>query len=312
MEDIDPEVVGVDLQIHLVRLRQDRHRHRRGVDPSLRLGDRHPLDPVDAAFVFQPAEGALPRDQRDDLLESAHSAGGGAAHHLDFPAGGLRKAGIHSEEVLRKEARLITTCPGPDFKDNVLLVVRIPRQQQDPQPFRERFQGFLQLGQFLPGKLPQLFVAFPEKRLVLIDAASGFFVFPEGFDQWIEIGVLLGILLIDPGFADNGRVAQELFQIPVTGFDILQSRKHRNLFRNPSRSPRREKVRTVRTQRAVTAGSCSSLWKERLSERRRRQPGAIPKWQRQGNPRPTQEPPLGMIHVLKPVRPFSPGRRTSC
>jgi hypothetical protein len=35
--------------------------------------------------------------------------------------------------------------------------------------------------------------------------------------------MFLGILLIDPGLTDDGRVAEELLQIPVPGFYVLQS-----------------------------------------------------------------------------------------
>ena len=284
------------------------------MDTPLRLGDRHPLNPVDAAFVFQTTVGAPSRDQGNHLLEAPHPACGRAVHDLDLPAGGFREAGIHPEEVLRKKARLIPARSGPDLEENVLLIVRIPWQQQDLQPFRERFQGFLQLGQFFPDELLQLLVALPEQRLVLLDADPGFFIFAKGFDKRIEVGMLLGVFLIDPGLADNGRVAQKLFQIPVPGFDILQSRKHCSLLIHPPRSPPRERVRASRTQRAVLAGSCSCLWNERFPERRRRQPGAIPKLQRQGNPRPpTPEPHWEKSKgAQKNPMPFSPGRRTSC
>jgi hypothetical protein len=35
--------------------------------------------------------------------------------------------------------------------------------------------------------------------------------------------MFLGIFLINPGLADDGRVAEELLQIPVSGFYVLQS-----------------------------------------------------------------------------------------
>jgi hypothetical protein len=53
--------------------------------------------------------------------------------------------------------------------------------------------------------------------------------------------MFLGILLIDPLLADNGRVAEELFQIPISGFDILQSRKHRNLLTKMGNFPERRR-----------------------------------------------------------------------
>ena len=90
-------------------------------------------------------------------------------------------------------------------------------------------QGLLQMGQLLPGDLLELFVALLQERLILFDAKAGLFVFAEGLDQIAEIGMFLGILLIDPGLADYGRIAQKLLQVPVTGFYILQFGIHMDL-----------------------------------------------------------------------------------
>ena len=46
---------GIDLNLHLLGLRKDRHRHGGGVNSPLGLGCRNPLDPVGPAFIFEPA-----------------------------------------------------------------------------------------------------------------------------------------------------------------------------------------------------------------------------------------------------------------
>ncbi len=56
------------LDIDLLGLGQHGDRGRRGVDPSLRLGDRHPLHPVRPAFVLHPRPHAVARQQERDLV----------------------------------------------------------------------------------------------------------------------------------------------------------------------------------------------------------------------------------------------------
>src|SRR4030067_445339 len=70
-EAVDAEVVGPDLAVDPLGLRNHRHRDRGGVDPPPRLRGRHPLNPMDAALVLQPAVGAPSLDHRGDFLGSA-------------------------------------------------------------------------------------------------------------------------------------------------------------------------------------------------------------------------------------------------
>src|SRR3989337_1814370 len=57
-EHVDAEVVGTDLDVDLLGLRNHLHPDRGGVDPPPRLRGWHPLNPMDAALVLQPAVGA--------------------------------------------------------------------------------------------------------------------------------------------------------------------------------------------------------------------------------------------------------------
>ncbi len=50
---IDPDIIVWDVDLHFVNLSQYRDGGCRGMNASLRLCDRHPLDPVDAGFVLQ-------------------------------------------------------------------------------------------------------------------------------------------------------------------------------------------------------------------------------------------------------------------
>ena len=156
------------------------------------------------------------------LLEAAHAAGGGAAHHLHLPAAGFRKARIHPEEVFGEEPRLVASRAGPDLEKDVLLVVRVLRQEQDLESLLQVFQRLLQLGQFLLGQFPQPFVAVPEQFLILLDMAAGSLVLAEGLHQGAEIGMLLGVFLIDPLLADDGRIAEELLQFQIARFYVFE------------------------------------------------------------------------------------------
>ena len=40
---------------------------------------------------------------------------------------------IHSVDFRREQGRFITTGPGTDFNDNVLVIIRVFRKQQDLQ-----------------------------------------------------------------------------------------------------------------------------------------------------------------------------------
>src|SRR3990172_2547018 len=83
-EHVDAEVVGTDLDVDLLGLRNHRHRDRGGVDPPPRLRGWHPLNPVDAALVLQPAVGAPYLDHRDDFLGPAQ-ARLAVGEHLHLP-----------------------------------------------------------------------------------------------------------------------------------------------------------------------------------------------------------------------------------
>ena len=139
-EGVDAEVLGVDLDVDFLGLRQ--HRHGRGgrVDAAARFGRRHALHAVHAALVLQPAVDVLAGDDRDDFLEAA-----GAAvvdrQHLDLPAVALGEAGVHPEEIRGEERRLVAAGAGADFQDDVLGVVGILRDEQDLDARRRGCRG---------------------------------------------------------------------------------------------------------------------------------------------------------------------------
>ena len=70
---VHADVLGADLDVHLLRLRQHGDGGGRRVDAARRLGRRHALDAVPAGLVPQLGEDALARDAGDDFLEAAGS-----------------------------------------------------------------------------------------------------------------------------------------------------------------------------------------------------------------------------------------------
>ena len=119
-EDVDAQVLlgDVDVVVRLVRLRE--HDHRRGarVDAPLCLGLRHALHAVSAALETERAVGAVALYREEDFLVAVEG-GLVRAHHVDLPAVRLTVAGVHAEEVARKQRRLVAARPRAHFEHRV-------------------------------------------------------------------------------------------------------------------------------------------------------------------------------------------------
>src|SRR6185436_51374 len=105
--DVDAIILGPQLDIDLLDLRQHGDCGGGGVDATARLGLRHALNAVGAALVLQPAVGALAVQVEDDLLVAARPVLT-SVHNLDLPALALGVAGVHTIQVGREERRLVT------------------------------------------------------------------------------------------------------------------------------------------------------------------------------------------------------------
>ena len=121
---VDADVAVGDLYLHILGLGQHGHGGRRGVDAAAGLGVRHPLDPVDAAFEFQPAEHPVAVDGGDDLLVAAGVAlGEGVDLHPPALQGGI--ALIHAEQVAGEQGRLVAAGAGADLQDGRGVLVAV-------------------------------------------------------------------------------------------------------------------------------------------------------------------------------------------
>src|SRR5262249_7101218 len=107
----------------------DGHRHGGGVDAPRGLGLGDPLDAMDAALELEAAVDAVPGDLDDDLLDAAES-GRVVGEDLGLPPVALGVAVVHPVELLGEERRLVAARAGPDLEKDVLLVVRVLREEQ--------------------------------------------------------------------------------------------------------------------------------------------------------------------------------------
>ena len=68
----------------------------------------------------------------DDLLDAAQSRPV-AVDDLSLPALALGVPHVHPVEVRREQPSLLSSGPGADLDDHVLVVIRVLRQQRHPQ-----------------------------------------------------------------------------------------------------------------------------------------------------------------------------------
>ena len=138
---------GSIVDLDVLGLRQHQHAGRAGVDAPLRLGDRHPLHPVDAALPLQPRPDAvaalghaLGLDRQRDVLDAAE-VGVLRVEHLGDPAVPLGVPQVHPQQVAGEQRRLLAALAGLDLQDHVLGVVRVARDQQLGEALLERRQA---------------------------------------------------------------------------------------------------------------------------------------------------------------------------
>src|SRR3974377_702210 len=114
-ERVDPEVLGIDLDVHFFCLGHYRDGDGRGMYAALLLGGRNALYPVDAAFVLEAAIHFIAAHQGNDFLQTTY---GGFAGVRDLPAPslGFGKAGIHAEDLRSEQRGFVTAGAGADLE----------------------------------------------------------------------------------------------------------------------------------------------------------------------------------------------------
>ena len=99
------------------------------MDPPAGFRRRHPLDPVHAALVLEPAVGPFPLDQEDGLLHAA-DLGDAGVHYLNPEATAFRVARVHADKFGGEERGLVPAGAGSDLEKGVLFVPGVLRDQQ--------------------------------------------------------------------------------------------------------------------------------------------------------------------------------------
>ena len=85
---------------------------------------------MDPALELEPAPRAASLDEEDDVLQTP-DAGRARVHDFDLPPLPLGVLRVHPREIGGEERRFVTAGARPNFDEDVLLVVRILRLQQD-------------------------------------------------------------------------------------------------------------------------------------------------------------------------------------
>ena len=157
-ERVDAQLRRIDRDVSDgVGFRQHRHRARRRMDATLRLGCRHALHAMASGLELELRIGALAGDAQDHLLVAAQ-LGRRRRDDLDRPAIAFRVARVHPAEIAGEQCRLVAARAGADFEKDVAVVVRILRQQHLLEVGCERCH----LLASPPSALPQRRRAFPD------------------------------------------------------------------------------------------------------------------------------------------------------
>ncbi len=167
-ERIDLEIALVDIDLDIVDFGQHCDRRRAGMDPPLAFRRRNTLYAMNAALILQAGKGTMTFDLKDRLFEAAHARLVGA-DHLDFPALVFGVAGIHTEQVTGENTRLVAARPGTNLHDNILLIARVPGQQQQTHFFFDLLPVCLKCGKLFMRQRAHFLVITFDQCLSFVD-----------------------------------------------------------------------------------------------------------------------------------------------
>ena len=172
------------------------------MDAPLRLGDRHPLNPVGPALVLHAAPHAVTFQEERDLVVTAH-VGGVGAQDLVLPTHAAGVALVHLEEVLGEEVGLLASLGAADLEDDVLLVVGVLGQEQD-----------LELVDHRAPDLAIIATRVAEHLLGLAQLIEGGPVLPVALHDRLQ-------LLVPPGHVPQGALVPDDSGVSELGEDVL-------------------------------------------------------------------------------------------
>ena len=149
---VNAQILRIDLDgFYFVGFGHDGNRTGRSVHAALSFCFRHALHAVAAGLEFQSAVCTFTDDSADDFTVAAEIRVA-LADDFHAPTAAFRVAHVHAQQVARKQCRLFASRAGTDFKESVLIVVRVARQKQNLQVLFEFFELFLAGEHFFAGK----------------------------------------------------------------------------------------------------------------------------------------------------------------
>ena len=190
--------------------------------PSLRLGGGDALHAVHARLVFQCAIDLFARHAEDDFLEAARGAFR-VAGHGHFPALHLAELGVHAEEVPGKEGRFVAARSAADFHDDVLVVLRVGRNEQQLDLFFYFGDALFGGGQFLAGHVFHVRVVLRGQHLLgVLHGLQAVQIILPGLHDVAQVLILLGEFHVAFLVADHVRVGDERAHFLVAAHQTFQ------------------------------------------------------------------------------------------
>src|ERR1700733_13539949 len=166
------------------------------MDASLLLGGGNALNAVYTAFIFQLRKNPMAFNDGDDFLQSSRRGFRGR-EDFNLPALHFGEAGVHSEDFRGEKRGFISARAGPNFQDDIFLVVGIFGQQQDFQVFFDGTDSRLEFAKFFLSVGAHLGIFFlGELRFTLRYSSDEVLIFAILIDGGRDFTVRLGGLLI--------------------------------------------------------------------------------------------------------------------
>ena len=257
---IDLQILRVDVHLHGVHLRQHGHGGGTGVDAAAGLRLRHALDAVHPAFKLQAGVGPLPADEQARLAHAAELRLV-EVRDLGLPPVRIGVHVVHPIKRMRKERRFFSADAGADLQNDVAVVIRVTRQQQDTQLLLELRAAGPVLLDLLARDLVQLRVA--QQRLRLRDLRLTGGIRPVGLHDRLQLALLAAELCEHRRVGIVRRVGQLALKLGIPVFNLSQLFEHSAaslvaIFAQYISLPQRHK-NVNRPQRAKSAGHRPAL-----------------------------------------------------
>jgi hypothetical protein len=197
------------------------------MNPAVGFGRRHPLNPVDATFVFEPRVRPASADLEDDFFETA-DAGVVSVDDLGRPMMSFGIAGVHPEKVRREEGGLVAAGATPNLDDDVAFVIRVARHEQLAKLGQKRIGTRLELGNLLPSQLVHRLVLVELQQVARVgQLALQLLVRLISFDDLVEVGAFARQLLQALWIGKDVGQRHLLRQLVVALGDSFKSLDHR-------------------------------------------------------------------------------------